>query len=197
MNTSNNLKIAVIVGSTRPQRFGDKPANWIFGELKKTAGIDVELIDLRDHPLPFYDESASIADLGGTYSSEAGKKWADKVKEFDGYVVVTPEYNHGYPAVLKNALDYAYTEWNKKPITFVAYGGVGGARSVEQLRQVSVQLEMAPLRNAIHIPEFWTRTKDDGTFKADGLEKKAVMLIEELVWWAVALKTARGGGLTK
>lgn len=190
MNTTN-LKLAVIIGSTRPERFGDKPAKWIFDELKTQPGVVAELLDLRDYPMPFYDESGSVAALDGKYSSEVGLKWAHKINEFDGYVIVTPEYNHGYSAVLKNALDYAYTEWNKKPVAFVAYGGVAGARAVEQLRQVVAELQMVSLRQAVHIPDFWTRTNADGTFKSDGLDGKKDEMFENLLWWAKALKVAR------
>lgn len=186
------LKIAVIIGSTRPGRFGDKPAKWIFEEAKK-MGIDVELLDLRDYPLPLYNEVAPISNLpDGKYSSEIGKKWADKINEFDGYIVTAAEYNHGYPAVIKNAIDYAYTQWMRKPIGFVGYGSVGGVRSIEQLRQVVIQLEMVPIQNSINIPEFWKRTNADGSFNADGLEEKPKMFLDQLMWWAKTLKTGRG-----
>ncbi|MGD0328096.1 MAG: NAD(P)H-dependent oxidoreductase [Minisyncoccia bacterium] len=146
------LKIYVIIGSTRQNRFSEKPARYLYEELKKKKDIQAELIDLRDWPLPFFDEPMGPSMLKGNYSHELAKKWAAKVGEADGYIIVTPEYNHGYPAVLKNALDWVYTEWNKKPVGFVSYGSVGGARSVEQLRQVVVELQMVPIRNAIHIP---------------------------------------------
>jgi NAD(P)H-dependent FMN reductase len=146
------LTMHVIIGSTRQNRFSEKPARYIFDELKKKENIQVELIDLRDWPLPFYDEVVSPAVNKGNYSNELGKKWAVKVGEADGYIMVTPEYNHGYSAVLKNALDWVFPEWNGKPVGFVSYGNVGGARAIEQLRQVVIELEMVPIRSAIHIP---------------------------------------------
>ena len=109
----------------------------------------------------------------------------------DGYVLVTPEYNHGYPASLKNALDHVYTEWVRKPVSFVSYGGPGGgARAVEQLRQVVIELQMAPLRQQVLIHRFWTKLGHDG-FLSDGHEDEATELLDELVWWAGALSTAR------
>ena len=147
-----SLKIHVIIGSTRQNRFSDKPAHYILDELNKEIGVQAELIDLRDWPLPFYNESGAPLMLKGNYTNELAKKWAAKVGEADGYIMVTPEYNHGYTAVLKNAIDWVYAEWTKKPIGFVGYGNAGGARAIEQLRQVVVELQMYPIKNAIHIP---------------------------------------------
>lgn len=145
------LKIHLIIGSTRQNRFSEKPAHYVFAELQKEQDIEAELIDLRDWPLPFFDEAMGPSTLKGNYTNALGKKWAAKVGEADAYIIITPEYNHGYPAVLKNALDWVFPEWNNKPVGFVGYGSVGGARSIEQLRQVVVELQMLPIRNAIHL----------------------------------------------
>jgi NAD(P)H-dependent FMN reductase len=145
------LNIQVILGSTRQGRFGDKPAHYVLGELQKRADVRAELVDLRDWPLPFFDHPVSPMRAKITEPA-AVAKWTAKVGEADGYVMVTPEYNHGYPAVLKNALDWVYAEWTKKPVGFVGYGSTGGARAIEQLRQVVVELDMVPLREAIHVP---------------------------------------------
>jgi len=186
------VKIHVILGSTRKNRFGEKPAKWIFEELKKHKEVSPELIDLRDWPLPYYDEPAGGPKfVQGNYSIELAKKWAKKVGEADGYVIVTPEYNHGYPAVLKNALDYVYDEWNNKPVAFVSYGAVGGTRAVEQLRQVVIELQMAPLRNAVHIVAFWTLLDEKGNLKTESLQKSADAMIKDIIWWAKALLAAR------
>lgn len=188
------LKIQIILGSTRQNRFGDKPARWIYEETKKKAGVEAELLDLRDYPLPFFNEPMSPTMLKGNYSNEIAKKWAKKIGEADGYIIIPPEYNHGYPAVLKNALDYPYSEWNNKPVGFISYGGVGGARSVEQLRQVAIELQMAPIRNSVHIPAFWTLLDENGELKAgafDSLKTNADNFLNQLIWWAKALKTAR------
>jgi len=146
------LRIQIIIGSTRQNRFSEKPAYYILDELKKKEGVEAELVDLRDWPLPFYDEPASPASNKGNYVNELGRKWAAKIGEADGYIIVTPEYNHGYSAVLKNAIDWVFHEWKNKPVGFVGYGNTGGARAIEQLRQVVIELQMLPIRNAIHIP---------------------------------------------
>lgn len=146
------LKIQIIIGTTRPGRFSQKAADWIYVLAQKRKDIDSELVDLRDYPLPFYNESLSPKALQGKYDKESVKKWAEKISQADGYIIVTGEYNHGYPAVLKNALDYIYFPWNNKPVGFISYGTVGGARSVEQLRQVAIELVMTPIRESINIP---------------------------------------------
>ncbi|MCL5224312.1 MAG: NAD(P)H-dependent oxidoreductase, partial [Patescibacteria group bacterium] len=156
----DRIKLRVILGSTRQGRLGDKLAKWIHDLAKERGDLDVELLDLRDYPLPFLGEEARSA-------SEPADKliaaWATKVSEADGFIIATAEYNHGYPAVLKNALDSIKNEWSNKPVAFVSWGGVsGGARAVEQLRQVVVELQMVPIRNAVHIPFVWNLMDDDG-----------------------------------
>lgn len=180
------IKIQIILGSTRPQRQSEKVGKWILEQISKNPELDAELIDLRDWPLPFYNEIAGPSGLQGNFSVEIAKKWGEKVKEADGYIIIAPEYNHSYPAVLKNALDYAYSQWNNKPVAFVAYGGTAaGARSVEQLRLVAVELQMAPIREAVHIPNIWSGF--DGEVYNKGLDS----LVKQLVWWAKILKSGR------
>lgn len=189
---SDALRLAVIVGSTREARFSEKPAEWIYSEARKLKGVDAQLLDLREYTLPFFNEPISPAMVEpGSYGTADIRKWVRKVKEADAYIIVTPEYNHGYPAVLKNALDHAYYEWNNKPVAFVSYGGVAGARSVEQLRLVAIELQMMPIRNAVHIPEFWNLLDETGRFKADVLKETAEKMFEQLLWWARILRTAR------
>lgn len=189
------LKIKIILGSTRPNRFSDKPGRWIYEEVKKKDGVEGELLDLRDYPFPFFDEPMSPGMItDGAYPNEIAKRWADKIRDADAFIIVAPEYNHGISGVLKNALDYIYAEWNNKPVGFVAYGSVGGARSVEHLRGVAVELQMAPIRNAVHIPQHWNLLDQSGNLKEgslDPLKGNAEALINQLVWWAKALKTAR------
>lgn len=190
------VKIKIIVGSTREGRFSEKPARWIFEEAKKKNDVDAELLDLRDYPMPFFNDPVSPSMNKGNYSNEVVAAWARKITEADAYIIVTPEYNHGYPAVLKNAMDFVYYEWNRKPIGFVSYGGVGGARSVEQLRQVAIELQMAPVRNAIHIPwqVYMTIVNEKGMVKPElfePLKDSKDNFLNQLVWWAKALKTAR------
>ncbi|MEK6875649.1 MAG: NAD(P)H-dependent oxidoreductase [Nanoarchaeota archaeon] len=189
------MKILIIIGSTRKNRFSEKPANWIFEEAKKRKEFEVELIDLRDYPLPFFDEPVSPSFAKEPFLNEDVKKLSKKINEADGFIVVTPEYNHGYPAVLKNMFDYIYREWNKKSIGFISYGSVGGARSVEQLRQVAIELQMAPIRQSIHIPTqlffdiMMGKNNDENPF--DSLKPQADSFFDQLIWWTKVLKDAR------
>jgi NAD(P)H-dependent FMN reductase len=197
----NNLKIKVIIGSTRQNRFSEKPAHWIYEELKKKKEVKADLLDLRDYPMPFFDDAVSPAMGGGIYSNKVVQKWAEKINEGDAFIIVTSEYNHGYPAVLKNALDSIFPEWNRKVVGFVSYGNAGGARSVEQLRQVVVELQMIPIRNAIHIPSevYLAVMKEQVPINPELFNplRKSIMgdrveiFLRELLWTTRALKTAR------
>ncbi|SDD61119.1 NAD(P)H-dependent FMN reductase [Variovorax sp. CF079] len=185
-------RIGIVIGSTREGRFGEKPAHWIREIARQRTDLAFELIDLRDHPLPFFNEPMSPA--WAPVKNEAARRWADKLATTDGLIVVTPEYNHGPSAVLKNAFDYAYKEFIRKPIGFVGYGGVGAARAVEQLRLVATELQMAPVRNAVHIGmvEFlgiWQQGKSFEDFPH--LAQAANGLLDDMAWWAKALKSAR------
>ena len=190
--SSQQPRIGIVIGSTREGRFGDKPAHWVHEIAKQRTDLVVELIDLRDHPLPFFNEPMSPA--WAPVKNEAAQRWAGKLAALDGLIAVTPEYNHGPSAVLKNAFDYAYKEFIRKPIGFVGYGGVGAARAVEQLRLVATELQMAPVRNAVHIGmvEFlgiWQQGKSFDDFPH--LAQAANGLLDDIAWWAKALKTSR------
>ncbi|RWL20395.1 MULTISPECIES: NADPH-dependent FMN reductase [Mesorhizobium] len=185
-------KIAIVVGSTRAARFADVPTQWIAKLAKSHADIDVEVVDLRDFPLPFFDEVASSA--WAPSQNEVAKRWQKKVAEFDGFIFTAAEYNHGPTAVLKNAIDYAANEWNKKPAGFVGYGSVGGARAVEQLRLHAVELQMAPVKSAVHIAWADFLAVRQGEKKLDELEhlnQAATALVNDVAWWAKVLKAAR------
>ncbi|ESY76813.1 FMN reductase [Mesorhizobium sp. LNHC221B00] len=185
-------KIAIIIGSTRAARFADVPTQWIAKIAKSHADIDVEIVDLRDFPLPFFDEVASSAWVPST--NEVAQRWQKKVAEYDGFIFTAAEYNHGPTAVLKNAIDYAANEWNKKPAGFVGYGGVGGARAVEQLRMHAVELQMAPVKSAVHIVWADFLAVRQGEKKLEDLEhlnQAATALVNDVAWWAKALKKAR------
>ena len=192
--TSSLPRVGIIIGSTREGRFGEKPARWIHDIARQRTDLAFEMIDLRGHPLPLFAEPMSPA--GGPVTNDAGKRWGALLHELDGLIVVTPEYNHGPSAVLKNALDYAYNEYVRKPIAFVGYGGVGAARAIEQLRLVAVELQMAPVRNAVHIGmvEFLGIWQQGKTF-ADypHLAQAATGMLDDLAWWTKALKAARAG----
>ena len=184
------LTIKVIVGSTRGNRFSEKPAQWIFDEAKKRSDLDVELLDLRDYPLPFFEEPMPPGMAKDSYTNPVVVRWRDKIREADGFIICTPEYNHGYPAVLKNALDYVYFAWSRKAVAFVSWGGAGGTRSVEQLRLVAVELDMAPTRSAVHISNPWL-IKDVSELNAGLYQQGATALLDQLTWWAGALRAAR------
>ncbi len=185
-------KIGVIVGSTRPGRFADHPAKWITALAEKRGDVDVELLDLRDWPMPFFEEEVSPAYTPS--KNEVAQRWQRKIDSLDGFIVTVAEYNRGPTAVLKNALDYAYKEWNRKPIAFVGYGGVGGARAIEQLRLHAIELQMAPIRAAVHIqiPVYLDVIKGEKTLDDfDVLVQGANDMLDQFVWWLNALKTAR------
>jgi NAD(P)H-dependent FMN reductase len=185
----DSVEIQIILGSTREGRFGETVARWFHGIAAERQDIGAELIDLRDWPLPFFNEARPPA--SGHHAAQA-QAWAGKVARADGYVIVTPEYNHGYPAVLKNALDHLYSEWNNKPVAFVGYGGpAGGSRAVQQLRQVVVELQMAPIRNDIVMPLARRLFDEDGLLMDRAYDGRAGGLLDQLVWWARVLRPAR------
>jgi NAD(P)H-dependent FMN reductase len=185
-------KIAIIVSTTREGRFGDKPAQWIFRLAKARETANFEIVDLRDYPLPLFNEPISPAYAAP--KNEVAQRWGKKLAEFDGYIFVTAEYNHSVPGVLKNALDHLFPQLNRKPVAFVGYGAVGAARAVEHLRLIVVELQAAPLRNGVHIglAEFIGMLQQGKTF-ADYpyLEQSANVLLDDLLWWTNTLKTGR------
>jgi len=187
--------ISVIVGSTRQNRFSEKPAQWILRYLKQRPGVDARLLDLRDYPMPFFDQPVSPATPGREpYENEVVRKWSAAIAESDGFVFVTPEYNYGPAAVLKNAIDWVYPEWNRKAAGFVSYGSAMGARSVQQLRETAIELQLAPVRSSVHIPvpTLWAHYQGgDVDAGLAALEGAAARLIDDLLWWTAALKTAR------
>lgn len=191
-NTPINIKI--IIGSTREGRFSDKVASWIAQELKKQKEVAFEILDLRDYEMPFFNEPVSPAYKQELYKNETIARFTSKIAEGDAFIIITPEYNHGTSGVLKNALDWVYPEWNNKPVAFVGYGSVGGARAIEQLRLNAIELQMAPIRNAVHIPQHWNLLDEKGNLRDgafDPFRDAAQMMFEQLIWWANALKAAR------
>lgn len=187
-----NPKIAIIISTTRATRFGDRPAKWIHDIAAARGDMDVEIVDLRDYPMPFFDEPASNSYVPA--KNEVALRWQAKVAAFDGYIFVTAEYNHGISGALKNALDYAYPEWARKPAACLGYGSVGGARAVEQLRTNLIELQVAPTRNGVHTQggDFYDALLN-GRDLADlpYIAENAVTMLDELIWWAKALATAR------
>jgi NAD(P)H-dependent FMN reductase len=183
-------RVLVILGSTREGRIGEKVAHWLMRKLAVRTDADFELVDLRDHPLPIYEGPA------GDRPPPAVQRWKDTVDGADGYVVVTPEYNHGYPAGLKSALDHAYAEWHRKPVAFVSYGGhAAGYRAVEQLRLVAVELQMVPIREQVGIQAPWSAFDADGELTQGGTDEAVARMVDDLLWWARTLKHARAAEL--
>jgi NAD(P)H-dependent FMN reductase len=188
--------LQVITGTTRQGRFSERVAAWVVDRLHRHGGFDVEAIDLRDHPLPFFDAEIAPARTDGVYEDEAVVRFGATVARADGFVILTGEYNHGYPAVLKNAMDSTFVEWRRKPVSFVGWGNVGGARAIEQLRQVAVEFEMAPLRWAVHIlPDILIPIRQaeeaDDLALLTPLDPRLTMLADDMAWWMRALATAR------
>jgi NAD(P)H-dependent FMN reductase len=189
-------KIAVIVSSTRPTRFADIPTKWIVEKAAAHGQLDVEVLDLRDYPLPFFDEVASNAWVPS--QNEVAVKWQKKLAEFDGYIFVVAEYNRSITGALKNALDQAYVEWARKPAGIVAYGSVGGTRAAEHLRNIAVELQMVPVRHGVHIGGgdfFKVHPGFGGSGNLADIEgsigASATALLDDVTWWAKATKAAR------
>lgn len=186
MTSKNKPLVQVIIGSTRPNRVGPAIARWVYEtSLNSNSDLSFELVDIKDYSLPLLDEPKLPA--YGEYEQTHTKKWAAKISEANGYIFVVPEYNHGYAAATKNALDYLYAEWNNKPIAFVGYGAIGGLRAVEQLRQVIVQLQMIGLTKSIHIINPQKNIKDSIFLGTDDLNKRLIEINEDLKTWTSRL----------
>lgn len=188
-------RIGIIIASTRDTRFGEKPAKWLLEVAQRRDDIDVELVDLREYDLPFFNEVSSNA-----WQASVDPKvlaWQKKIGELDGYVFVTSEYNRSIPASLKNALDQAYLEWNYKPGAIMGYGAVGGARAVEHLRSITCELYMVPVRSTVHISgtEFFTVWHGAGDQPITSIEgtigQSTQEMLDQLTWWAKLTKQGR------
>jgi NAD(P)H-dependent FMN reductase len=187
--------VAIIIGSTRPGRVGEQVARWVEGVATKRSDATFTLVDLEQANLPLLDEPRPPST--GHYSKAHTKAWAQKIAAFDGFVFVTPEYNHGVPGALKNAIDFLYAEWNNKAAGFVSYGSAGGVRAVEQLRLVMAELQIADVRAQV---TFTLATDFEAykTFKpadAAAKEKSLQTMLDQLVAWSRAMKALRTGHL--
>ncbi|XHB98876.1 NAD(P)H-dependent oxidoreductase [Nitratireductor sp. ac15] len=179
-----NMRIAVIVGSTRDRRFGGTVANWFAERAKRQAGIEVDMIDLEDVRLPAvlpYDNDA------------ATEAYVQRIAKADGFVMITPEYNHSYPASLKQAIDVAQQEWHAKPVAFLSYGGMGGGiRAVEHLRAVMPEVHATTIRNTISLHNVWSLFDEEGNFSEPERYNESVdAMFQQLIWWARALSEAK------
>jgi NAD(P)H-dependent FMN reductase len=183
------LKIHVILGSVREGRMAEPVGRWVLEQAAARADLACDLVDLKEWDLPFYPFADPPAK--GHYADSRQQRWAAHVADADGYILIAPEYNHGAPAVLKNALDFVYAEWNYKPVAFVGYGGNGGSRSIEQLTGVARELRMAALEASVHIMGVWGKVQD-GSFTGDDKDVHWLgHLFEELAWWGRTLKAGR------
>ncbi|HXU94282.1 MAG TPA: NAD(P)H-dependent oxidoreductase [Gallionella sp.] len=183
------IKIAIIIGSTRPGRKAETVAKWVHGIAQKRSDAEFEIIDIKDYDLPLLDEP--VPPSLGQYSQPHTRTWAAKIAAFDAYVFVTPEYNHGTSGALKNAIDYLYAEWNNKAAGFVGYGSAGGARAVESLRLVMGELQVADVRAQVML-SLYTDFENFTTFKPATLHEKSVnAMLDQVIAWGSALKTLR------
>ncbi|MDB5228777.1 MAG: NADPH-dependent reductase [Bacteroidota bacterium] len=183
------MKIAIILGSTRPGRVGEGVAKWVYEISKKRTDAEFELVDIKDYDLPLLDEP--VPPSMSKYSKPHTFKWSEKIASFDGYVFVTPEYNHGISGALKNAIDYLFKEWNNKSAGFVSYGSAGGTRAVEHLRGVMGELMIADVRAQVML-SLRTDFENHKDFKPDDHHEKTLNgLFDQVIAWAGALKGLR------
>jgi NAD(P)H-dependent FMN reductase len=179
-------RIGIIVGSTRQNRFSIQAAEWLLGvaQARGDAGVEYEIVDLKDVNLPLFEEAVSPA--YAPVQDENGQRWGQIVDSFDGFIMATPEYNHSTSAVLKNALDYAYGQWNYKPVGFLSWGSpAGGSRAVEHLRGIVGELRMYDVREQVLLPNFYLNLDEQGRYRfSDGEAKAANGMLDEVVHWA-------------
>jgi NAD(P)H-dependent FMN reductase len=194
------IKVQMIIGSTRPDRAAEPVARWLADRLGSRDDLELEVLDLRDWPLPMFTETlATIGDpRDPTYSEPIVKRWNQKIIEADAYVMITPEYNHSISGVLKNAIDNVFISFafRNKPVLPVGYSGgvVGGARAVEQLALIAIEAEMVPLRNAVLVGEVGQAFDEDGDPKNPVSDISLTVAIDDLLWWGRATRVARSQG---
>ena len=185
------IKVGIISGSTRPGRKSTAVANWVLEIANQRADAEYEVVDIADFNLPLLDEPIPPS-MGQPYSKEHTRAWSEKIKTFDAFVFVTPEYNHATSGALKNAIDYLYSEWNNKAAGFVAYGAAGGARAIENLRPVMSELQIADVRATVMLSLF-TDFENFSVFKPAAFQADAVnVMLGQVLSWGTALKSVRG-----
>lgn len=183
------IKIAIVLGSTRPGRNGEAVAKWVMGLANQRTDADFEMVDVQSFDLPLLDEPNSPSQ--GQYTKEHTKAWSTKVAEFDAYVFVTPEYNHSTSGALKNAIDFLNKEWANKAAGFVGYGSVGGTRAIEHLRLIMAELQVATVRAQVGFSLF-TDFTDMRTFTPATLHEQEVhTMLDQLIAWGNAMRTVR------
>jgi NAD(P)H-dependent FMN reductase len=181
---SEQIRLAVVIGSTRKNRIGEKIATWFAGIAHGHGDFEVDVVDLGSMELP--------VNMAGDPSGDV-EKLRERIAAADAYVIVTPEYNHGYPAMLKLAIDLIYAEWQAKPVGFVSYGGMsGGLRAVEQLRQIFAEMHAVTIRDVVSLHGVFAMFDEGGNFEPrPGSQAASEKLLDQLVWWATSLRLAR------
>jgi NAD(P)H-dependent FMN reductase len=182
-------KIGVILGSTRPGRRGEQVARWVMNVARQRDAAEFDLIDLVDYPLPHLDEP--LPPSMGQYANQHTRDWAATIGQYDGFIIVTPEYNHSTSGVLKNAIDYLYAEWNNKALGVVSYGAVGGARAAEHLRLIAGELQMADVRTNVALSMFTDFTNFTDLAPGDHQVQALNTLIDQVIAWSEALSPLR------
>lgn len=185
------VRIGIIIGSTRPGRNGEAVARWVYEQARKRTDAEFELVDLKDFNLPIYDEPVPPS-FGKNYRHEHTRRWSEKIDSFDGFIFVTPEYNHATSGALKNAIDYLYLEWNNKAAAFVGYGSLGGARAIENPRAIASELQMAHVRQQVSLSLF-TDFENFSVFKPNEEVHLPALntMLDQLIAWSAALKRVR------
>ena len=185
------LRIAIILGSTRPGRKTEPVARWVLDHARTRGDAEYELVDIAEFDLPLLDEP--VPPSHHKYSKDHTKRWSEKIASFDGYVFVTPEYNHSTSGALKNAIDFLYHEWNNKAAGFVSFGSSGGTRAVEHLRLIMGELQVADVRSQVALSLF-TDFENFSAFKPQALHEKSLKsMLDQLVAWSGAMQTVRAG----
>ncbi len=188
----SNLNIGIIIGSIRDARVGKQAAEYVYSIASKRDDLNFEIIDLRDYPLPLFNEAAPNGTL--EVNDPIGKEWQAKIESLDGFIFIVAEYNGGIPGVLKNALDYTFTEWMRKPAAYFAYGSLGGSRAVQQLRLMCTELHMAALRNAVYLQgvDFFSVMFGEKKIEECAyLDPLTTDMLDHLAWWTKILKEGR------
>jgi NAD(P)H-dependent FMN reductase len=187
--------LALVIGSTRPQRFADKPTEWLLQLAAEREDFTLEVLDLRDFDLPFFAEVSS--NLHAPTTDPTARAWQEAIRPYDGFIFVVAEYNHSITAALKNALDQAYVEWVRKPFSAFGYGSTGGARAIEHLRGIGIELQMVPSKFSVHVGGsdlFKVHPFGSNAPIAEietAIRPSANAMFDDLVWWATTLREAR------
>lgn len=184
--------ILIILGSTRDNSMGSKVSAWFTQFAQQRGDAQYQLVEVKGLNLATFNEAGSPKQIEHSYTDPHAQAWVKQVEGADGFVIITPEYNHGYPSGLKNSLDYVYAGWNNKPVAFVSYGGVsGGIRAVEQLRQVAIALQLAPINESLTFPFINKLFSPEGKLLDTSADKRAGIMLDQLLWWTVALHEGR------